>query len=183
MEQVINYVVDRIYCESELSGNPEKGILQGIVKLEELINNHDYDISSDTNSDGNNILHLIAQCGLYEFYERIKNHKDFHKIKNVPNDNNMTPCDIALARPRIFNGLFAIVFQNPMIIIPIMVTSSYYNKSISNLLDAMMLDNLVSTRSKKENTKLFFQKFAESNPEFWKVIDETFDNEEKRTDS
>mgnify|MGYP003339832565 CR=1 FL=1 len=85
MLQVIDYTVDRMYCESELNGNPTKGVEQGLVKLKELFASDNYSLEETDEKYGNTILHWIADQGLFEFYELIKQHPEFDNIKNKTN--------------------------------------------------------------------------------------------------
>ena len=175
MEKAINYVLDRIYCNGESSGNPQYGVQEGFEKLEILLSDPNYSLQNDKSKNGNNILHLIAEHGLYEFYERIKNHKDYDKLKNVPNDFNMTPFDIASVQVRAFRKTVAYRYQNPFTLIPIMVTEKYYSESVPKLLKQMKQDNLQLTRTEFENAKLFFKHACGNNSENYKIMADIVD--------
>ena len=168
-----------------MDGHPEKGIPQGMVKLEKLLNNSEHDLSKDTDQQGNNILHLIAENGLFEFYMKVRDHRDFDKMKNQCNNLSMTPHDIISARPKLFKCIFSVVFQDPMTMIPAMVTSSYHNDAVPKLTDAMACDDIMLTRSNRENSKLYFSQLRNINEETWTIIDKMigsfFDAEDKES--
>jgi hypothetical protein len=150
-KSVLDYTCDRIYCEAELCGKPENGIHQGITKLTQLLENPQYDICNDLDENNNNILHLISVCGFYEFYNEIKKHKDFNKIANAHNKDNMTPYDVAKLKLKIFKGVIGAVQGDIYSMVIGYVTSPYYMTSYDRLIAAMKIDGLRSNSSLKKN--------------------------------
>lgn len=137
------YARDRIYCRGEVDGKFDLLFITLIEKFKQFINNPNYDIKLDLDKDSNNVLHLIAKHGLYEFYEIIKQHEDFESLKNQKNIFNFTPCDYANSFPYIVRFLIANISNNSMFYIPVLVTQNYYFKSFFNLLIDMKKDGLL----------------------------------------
>lgn len=175
MISVINYTLDRIYCNGELSKEPKKGIDEGLIKFETILTDPEYDIFTDIDNDGNNVLHLIAMEGLYEFYDRMKKHKDFDKMKNKTNYYNMTPFDIATSRIYEVKKAIAHKYKNPFKLIPFLVTQNYYCESVPKLLNMMRNDNLVLSRDESENAKIYFKHACEGNSTAYDIILEIID--------
>jgi hypothetical protein len=109
----------------------------------------------------NNILHKIAEKGIYEFYAILKRNKNFENLKNMKNSDNMTPRDIARIKPVTFKNIMSLASLDDMIMTPIMVTAKYYGLSATKLIREMKNDNLMRTNSIKYNTIKYFSKYKE----------------------
>lgn len=93
-KKLIEYTEDRIYCAGEFDRNVDKEINGCIKKFEKILQNSNYNVCNEIDENGNNILHLIAENGFYEFYIVLKNNENFDKLKNMTNNDNMTNINV-----------------------------------------------------------------------------------------
>jgi hypothetical protein len=152
-KEMIDYIDDRIYCQCESNGNAKEAIEKNIDKFKDFLFNEKYDIENDLDEDKNNILHMIANSSLSEFYDIIKEHPKFDYIKNSKNKYNFTPYDIAKSYPFIVKYMCSRVSNNATLYVPVLVTAHYYFNSTFELIDKMKNDDLDSTFNYDDTNK------------------------------
>lgn len=130
-KQVISYTRDRIYCAGEVNGRFNEEINKVLIKIKNFMTiNNNYDPLQDIDDEGNNPLHLTAKYGIFEFFDILHSHKSFGKLKNMLNNKNETPLD--LAKFRLYKSMLLI---NPSYVndIAMWVTEPYYSESFPKL--------------------------------------------------
>jgi hypothetical protein len=156
-KNIINYILDRIYCQCESNGNFQEAVDKTTPKFREFIYDPNYNIEKDLDDDGNNISHLIAKYSLVDFYDEIKKHPKFDNIKNSKNKFDLTPYDIAKQYPFMINYISTFYSNNSMFAIPILVTRHYYMKAMYDLVDKMKNDNLIFNYHFEKTNKYLVQ--------------------------
>lgn len=174
---IIEYTTNRIYSIGEQNimryyymGERKKSeeeeeliynnkIRECIERFEELLRDSNYNICNDLDNNNNNVLHLIAENGLYELYEIIKKNENFDRMKNMTNLDNMTPLDIAIIIPIKIKTLISCIIGNQEGIITYRAMKPYLSKSVNKLIKEMTIDNLLTNGTLKYKIILYLSKY------------------------
>jgi hypothetical protein len=162
MEKILLYTMDRIYCETQIDGNSQRGMDQGILKFKEYVKNSDIEsIINYKDAHGNNILHKILEYSYYDFYEFIKHDektKDFFlQLAQSPNKSNMTPFDLLKSRPDALQLIVSSLTNNVYFLISRMMTQEFYDEQYNKIYDDMKNNNYKSNYNDVDNILLYLK--------------------------
>jgi hypothetical protein len=102
---MLNYIEktqrDKLYLQ--INSTTENDIIN-------ILNDENYNIQNDIDENGNNVLHYLVMNCWTDYYNIVKNHKNFDKIKNAKNNFGFTPKDEAKCFPFIITTAFFYFF-------------------------------------------------------------------------
>lgn len=164
---IIAQQLDNIYVISETDGNIEKyaqSLSKNAEEFTQLLSNKDFDPQKEIQK-GNTLLHAAAKFGLYTFIEVLLNNPNTQTYLNTPNDDGLTPLDLAKMRTEV-----SLLFINPSItedpfsFVPYAVTQSFYDGELlpyEKTIQLLESKGAKTSRSLKASFKITLNKVLE----------------------